>query len=783
MCSASLKRADTLLQQGRHTGQEWRNYFLKVVKPSMESKLRKAAKAGEKEPVVLSSEDVNEENVYGVEDDPPPLNMESTQEAQLPSPAPILPKRSKISAMPAKPHRSARVRAAEEGQNFVSIAPRDAAVFRKDTVCQDEAISQDGAVSEDKAAFLEDLRMIARVTHKQIEPIQEVLGRQVHLYKLYSTVNDQIRFKGFNYVEENNLWPKIVPYVLGSYGLDRLAAGKVLRDMYTTFLVRVDKSRPLANSAGSNMTPATYFAISSTSSGRSKSAAKTATKDQVDAPSQAPSRIRSTQSVSNCPRKPTNESNHAAAIVNNQPRYAKRESSAAAKPLSVLSSDGVTTVNQSPRKRRKKTHQQSLSEPGQQVVGDTLENFMKNASCETDHADELTDPDKTMLGKLVFFAKEVFDINIEVTGVPICSRYVSLPRLRKVVNKYGGYNTVTAQKLWGHVAKDLGYGSASRDAMLLAELEEVYGEILKDFDIWQEEVRKERERRSRLPVEEQRRLAERKSVVVLRHSPPRGSSRVSQKQTRDTSEMADQSVPDTFKRRRADRKGKGQEILDEVPATPEHIYNSSWQSQDASVVKDSQEVIELSSDSGSDARKAFQPINRALFKGRARTATPDVVEEPETQEFSFISPDSPSEQLHSEAVSAAQSPVRSSSKGDSSQAFDDEYNEGAAEGDADLKEYYRRCRAAGYSSAVASRSLAYANRDTNLAQKIWNKVARGLTIPDNVPGLWPTSDDDVLWAELPDDDLRMKKLIKKHGRDEVEDRWDTLQMLGEAGSQ
>lgn len=744
----------------------------------MENKLRNAAKAAKKEPAVIGSED-GDQDIYGMEDGLPPLNMESPQDAQLPSAAPIFPKKSsKISATPAKPSRTARVRAEEEGRNFVSIPPQDKAVS------EDDAISQDGAVSEDKAAFLEDLRTIARATHKQIEPIQEVFGRQVQLYKLYSTVNDQIRFKGFNYVEENNLWPKIVPYVLGSYGLDRLAAGKALRDLYTTFLVRVDISTPLGNPAGSNMTPSTYFAISSTFSGRSQSAAKAATKDQVDAPSQAPSHIRSAQSLSNSPQKPTNGARHATDnMVNNQQRYAKRKSSAASKPLSVMTPNGVTTASQSPRKRQKKTHPDALPEPTQKVVGDTLETFMKNASYETDHGDELTDADKTMLGKLVFFAKEVFDINIEVTGIPICNRYVSLPRFRKVVNKYGGYNTVTEQKLWARVAKDLGYGAASRDAKLFAELKEIYGEILKDFDIWQKKVRKERERRSRLPVEEQRRLAEQKSVVVLRHSPPRGSSRLSQKQTRDISEMANQTVPDTFKRRRVDRKGQGKEILDEVPATPEHIYNSSWQSQDASVVKDSRETIELTSDADSDDNEAIQPIKRALFKGRARTVTPEVVEEPEIQEFSFISPDSPSEQLHSEAISAAQSPVWASRKRVSPQGIDDEYDEGAAGGDADLKDYYRSCRASGYSAAVASRSLAYANQDTSLARKIWNTVSRGLPIPDNVPGLWPTSDDNVLWAELPDDDPTMKKLIKKHGREEVEDRWDTLQMLGEQGSQ
>ena len=774
-----------LLQQGRHTGQEWRNYFLNVVKPGMERRLRRAAKAREKQLVDISPKD-DEEDTYGMEDDLPPLDIESPQEAQLSSTAPILSKKSsKTSATPAKPSRSARVRADEvEGRNFVSIPPLDEAVSKEDKLSVDDAVLQDGAVSEDKAAFLEDLRTIARATHKQIEPIQEVLGRQVQLYKLYSTVNDQIRFKGFSFVEENNLWPKIVPCVLGSYGLDCLAAGKALRDLYTTFLVRVDKLTPPGNSTGSNMTPPTYFAISSPFSGRSQSAAKAATKDQVDALSQASSRIRSAQSASNSPRKPNNGARHASGnTVNNQQRYAKRKSTAGSKSLSATTSNGVTTANQSLRNRQNNTHPESLPEPSQKVVGDTLETFMKNASYETDHGDELTDADKTMLGKLVFFAKEVFDINIEVTGIHICNHYISLPRFRKVVNKYGGYNTATEQKLWARVAKDLGYGVAFRDSKLFAELQEVYSEILKDFDIWQEKARKERERRSRLPVEEQRQLAERKSVVVLRHSPPRGSSRVSQKQTRDISEMADQTVPDTFKRRRVDRKGKGKDILDEVPATPEHIYNSSWQSQDASVVKDSQKVIELSSDSESNATESFQPINRALFEGRARTATPVVVEEPETQEFSFISPDSPSEQLYSEAVSAAQSPVRLSWKTDSSHAFYDEYDEGAAEGDADLKEYYHRCRAAGFSAAVASRSLAYANQDTNLAQTIWNKVARGLPIPDNVPGLWPTSDDDILWAELPDDDLRMRKLIQKHGREEVEDRWDTLQMLGEAGSQ
>lgn len=379
-----------------------------------------------------------------------------------------------------------------------------------------------------------------------------------------------------------------------------------------------------------------------------------------------------------------------------------------------------------------------------------------------------------MWRKLVDFAKDCLKIQIDVTGSAICGRWVSLPKFQEVVNGLGGYNTVARKMLWKQVAVELGYKEVGKYQGVAEELQDAYEDVLMHYDDYCRQVREERERRVSKGVQGQNSANEDSGVAVRHTSPRQGGSSSSQKRNRSASRhVGSVTVPDTFKRRRVDRKGKGKEIQHEVPGTPEHIYNSSMLSQEASVVKDSQ-TIELSSDSESDATEAYQPIKRPLFQKAATPQAQTAVEEPETQEFSFMEVDSPSQQLNSEAM-ASTSPALTTRKRAAPPFEDDELVQEADP----VNEYFKMCDDEGYEREVAVLAFSAANMKPLLAPKILSRLAKGRPIPDNIRGVWTSKDDDIMLRDLPANHPDMVKLIKKHGSEELKDRMDFLENLGQ----
>lgn len=724
-----------------------------LLKPAMEKKLQKTTKTGNLKPEVIAidyDDEEADEEADEKEEGTGAFNAESPQNVLDETPTPIL-----LSRPP----------------NMASVSKGSPTGRRTSSFSEYEGVSaqkrQDYSISEDKAAFLEDLRTIARATHKQIEPIQGVCGSQVQLYDLWSTVNDT--FKSFENVDACDMWRRVAT-VLGFNISRQPEAAMRLRNLYTTFLVKVAR---LEKAGSARVAKAAEVANPIPASSPAKSTPKTEQKHTSSISVQKPTRVLPAL-CRNAPSGPHQEKSLGSAPPNVGGNASITHNSSPAKAIS--GAHPATNVRGGGQKDGHETTKAQPVPTRSEAPDESLKSFMENASNMVGE-EELTNADKKFLGKLVIFAKECLRIEIKCTGVTICNRWVSLPKFQQVVHEYGGYDTVTERNLWKRVAYHLGYNPVARYKGVEKELHECYGEVLAEFDVFCEKVQQEKERRASLNVQGLQKLVDEYSDVLFSHTSPRqpGPSSLQRRTRKVAGDDGPANIQDTFKRRRVDRKGRGKKIPAEVPSTPEHIYNSSFASQEASVVKDSQ-VVDLVSDAESDGTEAFQPINRPIFKKTVAKLAPEVVEEPETQDFSFVSPGSPSQQLRPEAMTSVSPAVRTTKKA-TSPIYE---NEVVVAAEPDLQEFFAMCETKGYESEVAVQALSYANMNQFLAQKILSTVAKGQPIPDNIRGIWTTKDDEVLLRNLPVDHPEMVKLIKKHGSDELKERSEFHENLGEA---
>lgn len=634
---------------------------------------------------------------------------------------------------------------------------------------------RDESVPEKKAAFLDDLRTIARATHKQIEPRQEVCGVQVQLYDLWSTVID--KFEGFENVEAGDMWGRVATHL--DFNISKhLHAPMELRNLYSTFLVNVARVDEMS---GADVSKAKAMAADAYATTQEKQKSVTAT--PVTEPAAPPSlhtappgiwSLKNPPKHSNAPPRDTPKASNARAAVKPGPSNISGNANNISKSLPARTAiEAPPTTNLQVTAVQEEDRQTTESPIQPQAAAESLES--PNPSIEGADEEELTAADLVMLTKLVDFAKDCLGIQINVTGTAICGRWVSLPKFRKVVNGLGGYKTVTRKRLWKQVAAELGYKQMGTYQGMAKAMQDAYEDVLMHYDDYRKQVREERERRVSMGIQGLRSFDDEDSGLAAPYTlPAQTGSSSAQKRSRNASEDdGPTSVPDTFKRRRLGRKGKGKEIQAEVPESPEHIYNSSMLSQEALVAKDSQ-LIELSSDPESDGTEAYQPIKRPLFPKPAAPPAPVAVEEPDTQEFSFIEEGSPSQQRNSEAMASVSPTVPARKKAESSVKEDNHVEKADP-----VIEYFDTCTAEGYTPEVAMLAFSAANMNPVLAPKIIKRLAKGQPIPDNIRGIWTPKDDDTLLMGLPVGHPQLVKLIKKHGSEELKERMEFLENLGE----
>ena len=95
----------------------------------------------------------------------------------------------------------------------------------------------------------------------------------------------------------------------------------------------------------------------------------------------------------------------------------------------------------------------------------------------------MTDSDQTMLMDLNHFLRISNGRGLEGSGITVRGTLVSFPVLYRTVLHCGGYDVVTAERLWGDVGNLLGYPSASA-GVVGDPLRQTYQQYLLQYDKW-----------------------------------------------------------------------------------------------------------------------------------------------------------------------------------------------------------------------------------------------------------------------------------------------------------
>jgi hypothetical protein len=361
-------------------------------------------------------------------------------------------------------------------------------------------------------------------------------------------------------------------------------------------------------------------------------------------------------------------------------------------------------------------------------------------------------------------------LGLEVNFKPIiCGRTIPLFALWQVVNsdELGGFDEVTAKRLWGQVARKLNFNTFTHPNAA-KDLEACYKEVLTLFDEAEEE---HNERNKDLTDSQEQAMIEsqlRKTATLEAHNiEEEVSGNEAMKEDQDYDDDLDMSLslrsqsalsssgkrrighshnnygesslPGSHGKRQRINKGKVKEL--EIPSTPEDTNNHH-------IPKPSKE-IDLSPTPSRVARRR--------------------IIEPETQEFHFPSqqddvPESPL--FISSSPPRRDTPHRNGDSAVSRGARKDSPTNLTAESEqeAELYAFIERHIALGYSQEHVIAALEATTMNTGDAGVVMEALQSGGSIPDNIQGVWTNWDDEALKdVDHPD----YQRVVEKHGREGV----------------
>jgi len=384
--------------------------------------------------------------------------------------------------------------------------------------------------------------------------------------------------------------------------------------------------------------------------------------------------------------------------------------------------------------------------------------------------------EERFLADVTWFAKEKLRIDVEQEPI-VCGRRIDIVHLRDLVNGLGGFDRVEATDRWKEVAFKLGY-HRQRNPLASLELSRFYEYFLADYDEFCEEREKARREIGEVAFEDEEPDEDMDDDLDRPSSLPKPALSNSQKRARleQVSMVKSTFTPNLNhnKRLRID-KVKGKEV--EIPSTPEHVYNSSLAAQQKLL-----HLQELEEHEDEEVETAVfdTPTKRSQFAKKATTRGKVTLAEPETQDFQFSFPSSPSQQLWAEAMFSvspeaqphvpAQPQVEPDHNAEMQSQPDSQHNE------EELETFFARCAELGYSEEVVTKALQCTTMEAELAQGLLEVLTSDGQVPDDVAGVW-TSEDDI---HLKDAVKGWKRMVRKHGVDRCTARKNFLRDLEEA---
>ncbi|KFZ03192.1 hypothetical protein V502_11151 [Pseudogymnoascus sp. VKM F-4520 (FW-2644)] len=568
------------------------------------------------------------------------------------------------------------------------------------------------SASVDKAKFLEDLRELSSAIKREIEPSFSLYGRKLELYDLWSVVNKP-EFGGFQKVGETNRWLQ-VSIKLGINTYRHETAHMDLKREYRDTLVNLDtfislrdngetKGRTSPEKFGEPATPVTAIPTRAAEQAHAYSSARKDgnTKRRV-------SLTKSTEPVTPVTAIPTQtpEQSHILSSGVSTPKTLR--------PATVLPRESANKDAAAGRIRQSLGHGQLA-----------------------------------FLQSLSEFARDVLDDS--VTFEPIVSKRkislfdvwtASLPLL-------GHFDDIEGREVWDDLATKLGF-EVSAHPSAPGELRQICEDFLLDF--YEYFVQREQEKLKEEALRQQFEDHGQSEEEAVEDSddnlePPSlafrtaGPGRQKRPHGQDSISAVVESRPtSSHSHNKRPRISKGKERADEIPSTPEHIYNSHLHS---------------------DGKLPDHPNaqnNKLMGTNIEYFPPPSSLEELDS---------SPTRQLRSEAEKGYTPPSRNNNEEEATQSQTGSHEE--------IKEFIERFGAEGFDIEIIKQMLITTTMEVEPAERLLSDYAEGLEISKNVAGVWTEEDDNGVKSHVQSSGY--KRTLKKHGETRCLKRKDFLRDL------
>ena len=403
--------------------------------------------------------------------------------------------------------------------------------------------------------------------------------------------------------------------------------------------------------------------------------------------------------------------------------------------------------------------------------------------------DPTTEDEKLFFEELSLMADyQGFETNFEPL---ICGRKIPLFKLWQVVNstEFGGYDEVRGRNLWWNVARKLNFSdfkhSEAAEAIksayevILPEFEvsrEEYIQSLKDEEMIQDQLQATAGRDSMhdTPMDGENEIArdveeESDDYDDDSEAPaslPRRLQSPSSKRNLESDDGMNQDgshLLGTHQKRQRIDKGKGKEKeVAEIPSTPEDVINPGL--TPGHVYKSSPLKFQLSAaEEGSDSDEEFPSLVR-LPNFIAKRQVKRILE-PETQDFNFRGAESqPSmHPLRKRRKEKNFIPAAPSSIHDGASI----HSRADSQKEQQMLAFIDQHVALGYPQEIVVQALESTNMTTGDAALVMEELMKGNAIPDNIQGVWTSTDDAALDDEESEE---YERLMMKHGTKNVNDR-------------
>ncbi|OBT59754.1 hypothetical protein VE04_00195 [Pseudogymnoascus sp. 24MN13] len=593
--------------------------------------------------------------------------------------------------------------------------------------------------SADKSKFLANLRELSSAIGCEIEPSFSLYGRNFELYDLWSVVNKP-EFGGFQKVEESDRWLQVA-LKLGINTYRDEMAHTALKQKYRDKLVDLDTHI----SAGKTRGKRRSFPTKSTEPVTPVTTIPTQASEQTHAYSSA------RKDGETKGRGSLTESTEPITPVTAIPRHAPEQAHILASGVNI-----PKTLRQATVTSQESTNKDAATRRIRQSLGHGELAFLQSIS---EFARDCL-PDPVTFEPIVSKRKiRLFDV--WTASLPLLARF----------------DDIESREVWDDLATQLGF-EVSAHPSAPDDLRQICEDFLMDFYEFfiqreQEKIREEEALRQQPEgqgqseeeevmeeevMEEEVMEEEVMEEEVMESSDDhlestslafRTAGRERQKRLHDHDDVfpvVESRPTSSYSHSKRPRISKGKERADEIPSTPEHIYNSHL-NIDGKLPEHSnaqnknlfETNIEYFPPPSPLEELGSSPSRQVLFEANIDHTPPS--QNNDDEDATRSQTDSPLSQ-NSNDEEATQSLTASQLKV--------------------IDEFFDRSTAQGFDFEIILRMMKITTLDTELAGKLLSDHANGLEVPKDVPGVWTEEDDNGLMSHVQSGDY--KRTLKKHGK-------------------